>query len=154
MANIRRSAFPARSRRLTDWGFGPQEVDGNFTSTVVQIWSQGVTPIQNFTIMRTRGWWHGYLTAATVVGDGFRGAVGIYMMTTVAFAIGPTAALGSLTEANLDMWLWHSFFDLRIITATIADGVNAVAANHRIEIDSKAMRKDFDPERVLMIVKF
>ena len=90
------------------------------------------------------------MTAATAVGDGFRGAVGIYMMTTAAFAIGPTAALGPLTEANSDMWLWHSFFDLRIITATIADGVNAVAANHRIEIDSKAMRKDFDPERVLV----
>ena len=84
------------------------------------------------------------------VGEGFRGAHGIYLMTEDAFSVGVTAALDPLIDSNADMWLWHSFFDVRMITATPADGSNAFAAVSRIEIDSKAMRKGFDPERVMV----
>ncbi len=91
-----------------------------------------------------------YLTAAASVGDGFRGASGIYLMTEDAFTVGVTAFLDPLLDANSDMWLWHSFFDVRAITATITDGVNAVGAVVTQEIDSKAMRKGFDPERVMV----
>ena len=68
------------------------------------------------------------------------------MMTSEAFAIGVTAALDPLTESNSDMWLWHSFFDIRRATA----GDDSQAIVQRIVIDSKAMRKGFDPERVMV----
>ena len=90
------------------------------------------------------------MTAAAAIGDGFRLASGIYMMTEDAFAQGGIAALDPIDDQNSDMWLWHSFADIRAITATIGDGVNAVSAVVRQEIDSKAMRKNFDPERVMV----
>jgi len=90
------------------------------------------------------------LRATSAPADGFDFAHGIYMMTEDAFAIGVTAALDPQSDANSDMWLWHSFGSIRSITATIADGVNAFSCVSHITIDSKAMRKDFDPERVMV----
>ena len=72
------------------------------------------------------------------------------MATSASIAIGVTAMLDPLLEANSDMWLWHSFFDIHSVTATIADGSNAFGNVSRIVIDSKAMRKDFDPERTMV----
>lgn len=72
------------------------------------------------------------------------------MMTEDAFLIGATAALDPIDDANSDMWIWHSFADLHQVTATTADGVNAGSNVFRQEIDSKAMRKEFDPERVMV----
>ncbi len=37
--------------------------------------------------------------------------------------------------------MYHTFFDVHAVTATIADGVNAVGVIFNKEIDSKAMRK-------------
>ena len=54
------------------------------------------------------------------------------------------------TEADWDGWLWHEFFDVRALTATIADGVNAFSAVSRVVIDSKAMRKGWDDKVTLV----
>ena len=147
---IRRGGFRPRSRIMTDWGIGPQAQNLGHSSTAIALWSSGTTPAQNLTLLRTRGFVSYILTSAAAVGDGFLGASGIYMMTEDAFAIGATAALNPLSDANSDMWIWHSFFDVRAITATLADGVNAGSAVYKQVIDSKAMRKDFDPERVMV----
>ena len=113
-------------------------------------WTTGTAPAQNLTLLRTRGLFAINLISATAAGDGFFGAVGIYMATSKAFAAGIGSMLGPFADSNSDMWLWHSFFDVRAITATIGDGVNAATAGMRVEIDSKAMRKNFDPERVMV----
>ena len=146
----RRGGFPPRSRRTTDWGIGPEAVAVAFSATGKVLWSSGTTPAQNLTLVRTRGLFTINLFSVGAIGDGFAGAVGIYMMTEDAFAVGVTAALDPMTDSNSDMWLWHSFFQIHAITATIGDGVNAGSAHQRIVIDSKAMRKDFDPERVMV----
>ena len=151
MANIRRSGFQHRGpRRPTDWGVGPSEIGTDRTSSQTFIWSTGTTPAANLTLIRTRGWVNYYLTAVDAIGSGFSGASGIYMMTEDAFLTGNAAALDPVVDANSDMWIWHSFFDVRAITATIGDGVNAQAVVQRQMIDSKAMRKEFDPERVMV----
>ena len=148
--NTRRGAFPARSQRIRDWGVGPQEAGAVISADGKLLWSAGTAPIQNLMVIRTRGWISYYLLTTDAAGGGFRGASGIYLMTEDAFAVGATAVLDPLIDSNSDMWLWHSFFDVRSITATIADGVNAGAVLVRQEIDSKAMRKGFDPERVMV----
>ena len=150
MPNTRRGGFPPRSRRISDWGLGPASVNGSISASGKLLWSLATTPSQNLTLIRTRGEITYYLSAATAAVEGYQIASGIYMMTEDAFAIGATAALDPLSDANSDMWLWHRYADLRAITGTIADGVNAVACCVRQEIDSKAMRKDFDPERVMV----
>ena len=101
-------------------------------------------------MIRTRGQFAAYMETGGAAGNGFRGAAGIYMMTEDAFAVGVTAALDPLVDANSDMWLWHTFFDVRQNTNTLSDGANAFGMTFRTEIDSKAMRKGFDPERVMV----
>ncbi len=60
-----------------------------------------------------------------------------------------TVPPGPLTDAHWDSWIWHSFFDVRALTTTLADGVNAQAASVRLPVDSKAMRK-WDPAETLV----
>ncbi len=148
--NFQRGGSRAPSRRIRDWGVGPSSQNQAISATGKTLWTTGTTSSQNLTVIRTRGLVSIYLQTVAAIGDGFRGAHGIYMMTEDAFAVGVTAALDPESDSNSDMWLWHSFFDIRAVTATIGDGVNAVGAVHRIEIDSKAMRKGFDPERVMV----
>ena len=152
MTTLRRGFQPrSRSRRTTDWGLGPADTGGVLSASGKSLWETGTAPAQNLTVVRTRGLIHLFLTGPVGVGDGYFGAVGIYLMTAAAFAIGVTAALSPLSESNSDMWLWHSFFDVRALNVTAGDkAVSAGAIHQRIEIDSKAMRKDFDPERVMV----
>ncbi len=148
---IRRRGFQPRSnRRTTDWGLGPASGNQSISASGKTLWNVGTSPAINFTVVRTRGQLIVALLTTDAAGGAIHGASGIYMMTEDAFAVGVTAALDPLTDANSDMWLWHSFWDVMAVTATIADGVNAVGAVQRLEIDSKAMRKDFDPERVMV----
>ena len=143
----RRGGFQPRSRRIVDWGVGPATADQAISASGTTLWNTGTVPSMNLTLMRTRGLFSIRVLTAAAAGDGFFGAAGIFMATEDAFNQGAVAMLDPLSDSNSDMWIWHSFFDVRAITATIADGVNAVSVIHRIVIDSKAMRKDFDPER-------
>ena len=113
------------------------------------LWSTGTSPSLGFTVLRTRGYVSSILLAATAAGDGFFGAHGIYMMTEDAFAIGVTAALDPFLDSSSDMWIWHQFFDCRSLSGA-EGGVDAMASVARFQIDSKAMRKSFDPDRVMV----
>ena len=138
------------SRRTTAWAIGPAEVDGSRASSGQQLWTTGVTTSSGkITIIRTRGLYHVTLNTADAVGSGFFGAIGIGLVTSNAFAAGNAAVPGPLTEEDWDGWLFHHYFDVRAITATIADGVNAASVSQRIVIDSKAMRK-FDEDMTLV----
>ena len=144
MAHARGGRFQRTSgvRRETAWTIGPQEVDGSHSSTSTSLWSGTVVPaIDGLTIIRIRGFVRALLQTATAAGDGFFGAFGIGIATDAAIAVGVTAVPTPLTEEQWDGWLWHSYFDVRSVTATIADGVNAAGATVAFEIDSKAMRK-------------
>ena len=88
-------------------------------------------------LIRTRGFIHYFLNAATAQGDGFFGAVGLGITTGFAFAAGSASCPGPLTESDWDGWFWHSFFDVRLAETSLFNSF----AHQRIEIDSKAMRK-------------
>lgn len=138
-------------RRVSDWGLGPsEEQTTTISATGRLLWATAISPSQNLTIVRTRGFVAYTLLSGASAGDGFFGASGICMLTDAAVSIGVTAVPDPLTEANSDVWLWHSYFDIRLVTATISDGVNASGAYMRQVIDSKAMRKDFDPTRTVV----
>ena len=149
MARPRGFRSPIRSRRLTDWGFGPRDRDSVFSASSQSAWSTAVTVAsEKMTIVRLRGGVRVHLNSADAIGAGFFGAMGIGIVTQPAFAAGGAALPGPLTEANWDGWLWHNFFDIRAVTATIADGVNAAGASLWLPIDSKAMRK-IETEEIL-----
>ena len=130
-----------RSRRSVSWTIGVADVDGSFSASGKAVWSFGATPTGNEeTIVRTRGLVAFYNESANAIGSGWFGAVGIGIVSDQAFAAGATSMPGPLADEDWD-WIWHSYFDVRAISATIADGVNAFSCAQRIVIDSKAMRK-------------
>ena len=137
------------SRRLSDWGVGPSEDGTSISATGKLLWSAATTPSQPLTLIRTRGYVSYMLTGATANADGFVGASGIYLMTEDAFAVGVTAALNPLTDSNSDMWLWHHFWSIHDVLVATGEGGD-FSDYYRFEIDSKAMRKGFDPERVMV----
>ena len=144
-----------RSRRSTAWSVGPNSSDQFITATGPTIWSNGVAlSIEvEATIVRLRGYAEFTLEAVGSLGDGFSGAIGFGIVSQAAFAVGATAVPTPTTESEWPGWLYHRFFGARSVTATIADGANAVGAVHRIEIDSKAMRKIGIDELIMGVVE-
>ncbi len=138
-----------RSRRNTDWGFGVDFLDVQASATIKVLSTTSLTIAEQATIVRIRGMFHVFLEAAAAAGDGFLGAMGIALVNSDAFAAGVASVPGPLTDAHWDSWIWHSFFDVRALTTTLADGVNAQAASVRLPVDSKAMRK-WDPAETLV----
>ena len=139
-----RRGFPQASRkRKTAWGVGPQEVDRTLTSSTSVLWSAGIvlsSAAPEATIVRIRGIMTATLEVVGAIGDGFFGAIGMGLVTSAAFAAGVGSVPTPITEEDWDGWMFHSYFDVRAVTATIADGVNAVGVVARIPIDTKAMR--------------
>ncbi len=146
---VRSVPFRQRSRRQTDWGFGPDIIAQTLSSSakLLGTTSLGITEVQM--LIRIRGMMHLVLETSGGVGNGFIGASGIALVNSDAFGVGITAIPGPFTDAHWDNWIWHTFFDVRSITATIADGVNAGVCHVRIPVDSKAMRK-WDPAETLV----
>jgi len=137
----------SRSRRTTAWAVGPQDLDGSFSASGSALWSSAVvTALAKITIVRTRGLFHVTLKTADAVGAGFFGAFGIALVTSAAHAAGVASVPTPLTESDWDGWLFHHYFDVRSITATLEDGPSA---SQRIVIDSKAMRI-FDEDMTLI----
>jgi len=148
----RRSLFvrQARSKRLTDWGFGPDFLNATIAASGKLLGTTSLAVDDQETLIRVRGMAHIFLELAGV-GAGFLGALGIGIVGTDAFTAGIASLPGPQTDAHWDGWLWHTFFDVRTITATLADGGNSQTQSVRIPIDSKAMRK-WDPADTLVIM--
>ena len=132
------------ARRLTSWGAGP----GSQSSLGVSASSNSflgaglvITSDEEVTIVRIRGLFRVLLTAATAVGDGFFGAVGIGIVATSAFDAGISSVPTPVTEVSWEGWLWHSFFGVH---RSLGDGAPSESTD--LVIDSKAMRKQNSDE--------
>ena len=129
-------------RHRPGWSPGPSgSIVASGSSTVLfAVGSQ--SQLDEVTIVRTRGYFHAHLTTTVAgVNEGFDGAVGICVVSENAFNAGVASVPAPLDDIAWDGWLWYHFFDLKAVTSTLSDGVNANAVSQRIEIDSKAMRK-------------
>jgi len=146
--------FPSGNRgvqRHTDWGFGVDMLANTLSSSAKLLGTTSLGVAEPVTLIRIRGMIHFILTLGDAAGSGFLGAAGIALVNTDAFSVGITAIPGPQSDAHWDNWIWHSFWDVRTATATIADGVNAAGVSQRIVIDSKAMRK-WDPAETLVLM--
>jgi len=137
--------FPARGqspRRQVSWEAGPDARDVVISTSSQSLWTTGVVALQGgLTVVRIRGFINLWQTAGTAAGDGFFGAVGIGITTDEAFLAGVASIPSPLSDLEWDGWVYHSFWDTRVLTGTFSDGVNAGLTYQRIEIDTKAMRK-------------
>ena len=139
MARSRRGSHPVNVRRLTAWEDGPGDsATDTLTGSGNSVLGSGLQPVvEGLTLVRVRGHFGLTLNAATAIGDGYTGAVGICLVTNSAFAIGITALPTPLTELSWDGWLYHQFFDIRAgLDVALASNIT-----RQIEVDSKAMRK-------------
>jgi len=133
------------TRRPVTWAFGVGDASATISATGKTIWtgqisSSGGSALEQ-TVTRIRGSGRILLKTATAAGDGFTVGLGICLAETTAATLGVTALPGPLTDRDWDGWIWHGFFFVQSVTATIADGVNASSASVAYVIDSKAMRK-------------
>ncbi len=155
MPGSRRLRFQTTSvRHRTSWEVGPETAgNGAPQSIVTSLADLAGTAVQatvdGQTLIRTRGELLMWLRAPTVnSGDGFHGAFGIAKATTAAIVAGAASVPTPITEEAWDGWLYHRYFSLfsggPIAVATAAQEAlqtNNVTAALRIEVDSKAMRK-------------
>ena len=135
--------------RLTDWNLGAASTGQSVTATGKTSWSTGVITTEPVTLIRQHGIVELQLQSVGTAGDGFIGACGIGLVSDEAFAIGATAVPDPSLQADWDGWIWHSYFSIHSITATIGDAVNGPSVVQKLVIDSKAMRK-WDPSMSLI----
>ena len=139
-------------RRKTSWTVGPTTGTGGSRQSITAAGATLATlgaqiNADSITVVRVRGSMLLQLSTAASGLDGFHGAMGIGVVTQVAFDIGVTALPTPITEEAWDGWLYHQFFQL--VASDILDGsaatdkdtLNPVTATLRVDVDSKAMRK-------------
>ena len=126
-------------RRQTAWAIGVNGTVAHSTS-VAQLYSVGAVPsAEGLTIVRIRGTFLAYLVTVGSNNDGFKGAVGIGIVTDEAFTAGIASIPAPFSDEEDELWIWHSFF--HIIGASTSSPSQQPAATVRLEVDSKAMRK-------------
>ncbi len=143
--------FPIRKRSKV-WSDGPLTTVLTVTGNGVTGWTLGQTSLGGVTIGRVHGICSFVLTAATTIGDGFAGALGIGIVTADAFAAGSGSMPSPTGDQDWGGWLFHKHFDLHAATATEGDGMNALSNYTRMEIDTKAMRKMAPNETIFATV--
>jgi len=167
MPGLRRSRFQRTSvRHRSSWEVGPETSGGgaiqSVTSSMASLAGTAVQATEDGqTLIRTRGELLLFLDTAVTALDGFHGAFGIAKATSAAVLAGAASVPTPITEEAWDGWLYHRYISLfsagPIAVATAAQEalqVNNVCAALRIEVDSKAMRKQDVNEAFYAAVEF
>ena len=147
------TAFP---RRRKSWEEGP---GGSITVSIagagntVFLGSFISPTLDGLTLLRIRGALQFLLTASSVANGGMAGAFGIGLATVAAIIAGAASVPTPLTEQAWDGWLYWMPLQIHTVTATIADGVNAVTAQQAFEVDSRAMRKWKEEDGIYAMVE-
>jgi len=104
------------------------------------------------TILRNRG----ILNIAAQAGSAdliIDGAYGIGVVSDVALALGITAVPGPFDESGWGGWLFHQFFQYQIDVTTDIGRMGGSQFSRQYVVDSKAMRKLGDNERMVEIIE-
>jgi len=146
----RQGRFRSQARRKTSWSVGPgSSAITQISTTTASLVGLGAVPlIEGVTVVRIRGELVIGLVSATAVGDGFIGAFGIGDVAVPAFTAGIGSVPTPIAEADDDNWLYHRFFSCLAMSSAGETWANGVTNALRIEVDSKAMRKQ-GTDRVL-----
>ena len=144
-------------RRQTEWGIcsvptGFTAIAAGAKVILVSVPAATLSPSSPATIVRSRG--ELSLSPDTgAVDRAISGAFGIGFVNEVAGALGVTGVPGPATDCNWGGWfLWQPFQAEQIlITAVGVLGVNV--GTIRYPLDSKAMRKFEEEQRLVMVIE-
>ena len=142
----------SRPRRKTAWTVGPVSGVGGIVQTISASGKAGwvvtaVVASDGITLVRVRGEFMAFLSSTSTALDGFTGAIGICVVSSVAASLGITAIPGPIAQDDWDGWLYHRYLSFKsgdVIDSGVsseAGQVDSVSAATRFEIDSRAMRK-------------
>ncbi len=141
----------SRSKRLTDWGFGPGGTGlTTISSSSTVILGSGISLTgRPATLVRTRGLFRMYLENVANPGEGFQGAFAIGVVQVAAFTAGVGSLPGPISEMDSEAWLYHSIVGAHAHNATETSFNESTVFD--LTVDSKAMRK-LDDETVIVAV--
>jgi len=102
------------------------------------------------TLIRTRGLF-AVKTDQIATSENFMGAVGIGVVSEQAATLGITAVPHPDTDSGWNGWLWHSYWAGAILFGDATGFASPAVVS--VPIDSKAMRKVGDNERLVLVVE-
>ena len=151
MARGRTRTFNRGPRRATDWSASAELTAMVSLAGGASALSEVFTPLAGGeTIIRTRGIF-AWTTDNDASAEEQLGAFGIAVVSEPAATVGITAIPTPVVDAAWGGWLYHTYFASRTAFATaVGKEYDAV---HQIVIDSKAMRKVDEDDRVVMVVE-
>ncbi len=144
--------FVRGPRRAVDWSVinTPQTTLVALAGATSVLVSVGVPIVGGETVIRTRGLF-GYASDQLAASEVQLGAIGICVVTAQAESVGISAVPHPDTDAAWGGWLYHSYFANRQRFAS-AVGFQSDGFITQ-EVDSKAMRKVDEDERLVMVVQ-
>ena len=140
------------ARRSTKQWVGTADQGSQAVASGAKALIQTLIPGDPLTVLRNRGLFvvNPQAGSADVTIDG---AIGIAIVSDVAAALGVTAILGPFTESGWGGWLFHSFFQYKLDVTTDVGRIGGTGFTTQIEIDSKAMRKMGENDRMVEMVE-
>ncbi len=137
-------------KRHGDW-VGSAAVDGStaLAASTVLLDQVFIPDAPGETVIRTRGLF-GVESDQSAASESANGAVGIGVVSAQAVSVGITAVPHPVTDAGWNGWFWHSYWNS---TVRVSSAVGFQNLLRNITIDSKAMRKVGDEERVVIVLE-
>jgi len=147
----RARTFRRGPRKATDWSSSAvlTAYVGVAASTIALL-EVFVPIVGGETLIRTRGW----LSIApdqNASNEQFVGAFGIAVVSEAAASIGVTAVPSPDTDAAWGGWLYHTYFASQIRVGDSTGFISPPGIN--IVIDSKAMRKVDEDDRLVVVIE-
>ena len=138
-------------RKATDWSSSVPQTSFLAVAGTTAVLTQVFVPVTGGeTVVRVRGLL-GIRSDQAAATESQMGAYGICVVTAQAVSVGITAIPHPDTDGSWDGWLYHQYFaeHLQFISAV---GV-LPDMTRRIEVDSKAMRKVSEDDRLVFVVE-
>ena len=145
-----RRTFTRSAKRHTDWSASAVQTALTVIPASSVVLSQVFTPVgAGETLVRTRGlfaWGSDQLSAS----ENQLGAIGIGVVSAQAASVGVTAVPHPDTDSAWGGWLFHSYYASSFFFSTAASYIaNALFS---MPVDSKAMRKVGEEERLVVVI--
>ena len=153
MARRRGSSFVRGQRRATDWSASSVSTAFAAVAASSAVLLETFTPVVGGeTVIRTRGLF-AIVSDQQGANESQIGAVGIAVVTAQAVSVGITAIPHPDTDAAWGGWFWHSYFKDQTFFRSSVGITFGPQMVRQIVIDSKAMRKVDEDERVVVVVE-
>ena len=139
-----------RRRRFVAWSSSTPVTSGTSLAASTSVISEVFTPtVPEQTVVRIRGLF-AFRGDNSGADENQIGAVGIIMVKEPAATLGITAVPTPATDGEME-WMWHSYFTTRLeFSSGVGFDPNMY---HQVVIDSKAMRKMGDDDRLCLVVE-